>query len=206
MEFTLVVAAGTFVVAGTTLLLGRLDKRREKQKRVEVAVTDTRPWPQKAVDQQAWNQLQVQWGQTRVADPRVVQVEFRNVGRIELKDSDMFESPAVEVIDGTIITASAHLMIKGSSGPRPRNGIAQNGNRVEAPKQSLNPGDSLVFQLLVDGGTRPPTFDLRAGGFEVVNRDVLSAAGGGAFFTKLFAILSGAVAATVVIWTLFLNR
>ena len=207
MEPTLLVAGGTLAVAGTTLLFGRLDKRREKQKTIEVSVTDSPLWPRSAVDQQQWDQLRVYWGQTEIADPRLINVEFRNVGRIELKESDLSESPAVGVDDGKIVAASAYLVEKGSVVPKAVRGIVRNGDRVEAPKKLLSAGDSLVFRLLVDGGTNPPNYDFRAGGFEVTNRDAQSPVGGRrAFLVRLVAMVTGAVAVLVAALSLLLQH
>ncbi|GIE95559.1 hypothetical protein [Paractinoplanes rishiriensis] len=170
MQLTTLVAAGSLIVGGLTLIAGRMDRRREQLRRIEVSIEDTLLWRSRNAQPQPWQHLDVFWNQNRVDNPRMVGVEFRNAGRVELRDCDMSEPPTVEFADGTILTASVYLVPKDWPAPRPLTAVSHSGNRAEIRGILLNPGDTLVFQLLVDGGVTPPSCYLHAGGFTVTGR------------------------------------
>jgi hypothetical protein len=171
MEATLLVAAGSLAVGVITVVLGRLDKRRDRQRHIEVIVADMPFWQPAAVQRWGWSGLEVYWEQVRVRDPRLVQAEFRNVGRIELKSTDLSEPPTVETGDAAILAACAFLRTGDQQVPRSIARITRHSDRIEVPGVLLNPGDVLTVQLLLDGGSRLPICYLHASGFHVTTSD-----------------------------------
>jgi hypothetical protein len=183
MELTLLVAAGSLAVGVIAVFLGRMDKRRDRQRHIEVRVADMPFWQPAAVQRWGWSGLEVYWEKARVNDPRLVQAEFRNVGRIELKCTDLSEPPTVETGDAAILAACAFLRTGDQQAPRSIARITRHGDRIEVPGVLLNPGDMLTVQLLLDGGSRLPMCYLHASGFHVTTGDQ----------TRASVSLSGAV-------------
>jgi hypothetical protein len=114
------------------------------------------------------NQVKVTWGTEELTKPRVIGLELSNTGRVELKKDDISIPIKVEVPDGKIISAELQLRPH-SSKTSQRVGIAKlTDTTVEAEPLVLNPGDSLLFELFVDGGEGDPEMSMQAAGFDCV--------------------------------------
>ena len=114
------------------------------------------------------NQVKITWGTEELTKPRVIGLELTNPGRVELKKDDISIPIKVEILDGRIISAELQLRPHNSKTGQPIGIAMLTDTTVEAEPLVLNPGDSLLFELFVDGGDRDPELTMQAAGFGCV--------------------------------------
>ena len=159
------VAIGSLIVAFASLSYTVYDKRRSTLKRIGWRIVADAPLLPRSPTK-SWQQLKVVLENETVQRPRVVAVEFINSGRIELKKDDFALPPKVTMPDGRILATEVNLRTHGSDAGTPVESVHVTENSVDIEGRLLNPGDAVVFRVLLDGGQKPPVPSLQAAGFK----------------------------------------
>jgi hypothetical protein len=99
----------------------------------------------------------------------VINVRFSNTGANELKVDDVSIPPKVIVSSGEIVAGTIEVFTKGSRVPTlVASPTKLPATEIESNCVLLNPGDALVFQLLLDGQQGTVAAKLQAAGFDFV--------------------------------------
>jgi hypothetical protein len=164
---TVWVAIVSVIIAAASLTYTVYDKRRALSKKIGWRLLVNAPLLPKDPTTR-WKQITVSLDSEKVDHPRVAAVEFVNMGRVELKKDEIGIAPYVSIPDAKILLAEISLRPKGSSTPQAMTPIVVSDKACGADDFMLNPGDALMFRLLVEGGSAPPVTSMQAAGFRFV--------------------------------------
>ncbi|MFI5953743.1 hypothetical protein [Cryptosporangium sp. NPDC051539] len=108
--------------------------------------------------------LVVMLGDEKLELPRLVTIEFENVGDVELRATDMAKAPTIALIEGAIRAATAEFVYHDGN-PHPLTLAEETEKSVAVSPLLLNPGDRVVIRLLIDGTKSEAIPAFQAAGF-----------------------------------------
>ena len=156
-------------VAGVVGIVGIIytiwSGRRTRHKRIHWQCTADTPVMATSSSPE-WGPLTVQLAGKQLESPRVINVRFSNTGSNELKRDVISIPPTVTVEDGQVVAATVEMFTRGSRTPViTKSPTHLPAREVVSEPVVLNPGDALVFQLLLDGSTGTIGANFQAAGF-----------------------------------------
>jgi hypothetical protein len=147
--------------------------KREGDKRIAWAITsDAMVMPQRA--DARWERLVVKLGDDELSQPRVVTMNFTNVGQVELKTDDIAIPPTISIPDGDIRAATAEAKDHSGGPTRPLT-VKIAGRSLSVDSLLLNAGDTVTFRLLIDKTKNDVIPSFQAAGFKFERNQIVAA-------------------------------
>ncbi|MEV6349156.1 hypothetical protein [Actinoplanes sp. NPDC051851] len=186
--------AAVFAVVAIAGFLGHFiaaDRKQAKRITTSSKVISLLP------DIAAFKDLAMFCGGDSLDAPTLHEVEFSNVGRESVKPVDIERPCSVRFADGVIVQAvvgfreapgSPVEMLEGKAIP------GKAGRDVQAPKILLNPGNSLIFYVVVSGSSGQPVPSLHADGCHLMKESDGFRVDAGGIPILVVAVLSTCVA------------
>ena len=165
MTPAVIVAIVSAVIAACSLGYTIWDKTQGQRRRLRWSVASNTSLLSAVANDRSLDKLSVHWDGADVRKPRLAVVHIMNTGKVELKESDVSVRPRIQLDQSKIVSAQVILHTAGSDRASVIQPKSSTDSVIEAPQLTLNPGDRLVFSLLLDGDEERLRPTMQAAGF-----------------------------------------